>query len=114
MPQRTSRAQFAQQLRHAGEKPRVLADFLAVELEERFAQSGIFGIVGLDAESRVHEAARARGGERAQPLDGNRLLALFGAHAVYRRSEIRRRIGERAVEIEQHRAVSHARNAAGN
>ena len=53
-----------------------MADALGVEVEKRLAQRLVFGVVGLDAERRVHQPARARRSERAQALERQRLLAL--------------------------------------
>src|SRR4030095_6050309 len=68
-------AQLGDELRDAREKPSFLADALGVVLEEHLTQRFVFRVARLDAEGRVHEAARARRGERAQPLDGQGRLA---------------------------------------
>ena len=118
MPQRMlARAELGEQLGDAGKEPRLDADALGVEIEERLAQRLVLRRrSGLTPNAGVHQPARAGRGERAQALERQRLLALLAARMRFTaRGQVRRGVGERAVEIEQDRAARHrARSAAGS
>ena len=83
------------------EERRVHAERGIVVREEGIAQREIIGMIRRDAHSRADQSARAVRRRRAKMRRRNRRETPVDANAIQRRGEVGRRIGERAVEIEQ-------------
>ena len=72
-------------------------------VEKSGAQRLVHRLIGIDTHAGAQQAARAVRRVRAQRAQWQRFEAVVGAHAVERGREVGRGVGERAVEIEQHR-----------
>ncbi len=83
---------------------RVLAEIGGIEREKPFAQPVETGIAGTDAESELDQRRRAVRYLGPDGFVGQRRLALLDQQRVQRVRQVRRGVGQRAVEIEQHRA----------
>ena len=69
--------------------------------EKRIAQLFVNGLAGRDRHAGAEQAARAVRSVRPKMRERQRLEPAVAAHAVERRAQVRRGVGERAVEIEQ-------------
>ena len=109
-PGKLAALDLGQHARGVGEELRVHGERGGVVGEKGVLQRFPVRIVVRDAEPGAEHAAGAIGCMRTQRGDGQRRQAAIGAHAVERGGEISGGVGERAVEIEQHRAhAQHAR-----
>ena len=69
--------------------------------EKGIAQLSYRRLAGRDRHAGADQAARAVRRIRAELREGHGLEPAVTAHAIERGAQVRRRVGERAVEIEQ-------------
>ncbi len=89
------------------EQPRVNRKRRAIEVQEPPAQRFVALGLGLP-ECQPQEPRRAMRNERADLREGQGFESFGDAQAIERRGHVRRRVEQRAVEVEQHAAQSAA------
>lgn len=102
-PAHATGVELIEQLGDAGKQHRIHAQRRRVVGQEFQAHRLVVGRLGRDAEAAAEQAARAGRGERAQLLERCLGQAAIALHPVDRAGQVGRRIGERAVEVEQDR-----------
>ncbi|CAM2158276.1 hypothetical protein PT2222_40230 [Paraburkholderia tropica] len=101
-PEHAARVEVVEHRVDAGEQRRFHAQIGRIVREEFLAHGGELVVVGTHAEGAADQAPSARRGERTQLLVGRGRKAARVAHLVDGGGEVGRRVGERAVEVEQH------------
>ena len=103
MPHRSERASIVQERFYVGEELRVDAQRRLVLCEERVAQGDVLRVLRQHAEASAQEAPRAVRRRMTQCVERDGVESLRPPNAVQRGAEIRRRVGQRSVEVEEHR-----------
>ena len=111
-PPQRARLDRVEHVGDALEQHRVDGERRFVAGEERGVQRRELGVAGRYAERRTEETARAVRCMRTQLGERHRLEPAVGAQPVDGGAEVRRRVGQRAIEIEQNGVdVERARRA---